>query len=92
MSKHLKEAKTVFLGLDAVGKTSIISFLEKKLVKGKSMKPTVGAEITTQKISLLGVEIYHWDLGGQEQYRQQYYYDSGKHLDYSVKRDKYLYR
>jgi len=69
MSHPLKPVKTAFFGLDNGGKTSIIQALEKKLVIGQPMKPTTNYEITSQRVALLGLEIFFWDFGGQEMYR-----------------------
>jgi len=50
------------------------------LILGEKLKPTVDTEISSQIISLLGLEIFHWDFGGQEQYRQQYIEKSSKYF------------
>ena len=69
MNNPLKPVKTAFFGLDNGGKTSIIQALENRLILGKPIKPTTNYEISSQKISLLGLEIFTWDFGGQEMYR-----------------------
>jgi len=68
----LKAVKTVFLGLDNGGKTSIILFLERRLALHEPMKPTIHANRSSQKVSLLGLELMHWDLGGHKKYRGTY--------------------
>lgn len=50
------------------------------MILGEKLKPTADTEISSQIISLLGLEIFHWDFGGQEQYRQQYIEKSSKYF------------
>ena len=69
----MDSSKITFVGLDNAGKTSIIQFLQKKMTLGEPIVPTKKAEVSSQEISLLGLTITHWDLGGQEQYRTLYF-------------------
>ncbi len=62
--------KIVFLGLDFAGKTSILRVLEGSYSELDQIKPTLGRERTQWEI--LGLTIVNWDLGGQEQYREEY--------------------
>ena len=80
LKKNLKEVKTALIGLDNGGKTSIIHFLEKKLNLRERIKPTVKTEMSSQKISLLGLDIFHWDFGGQKQYREHYLKHKAKYF------------
>lgn len=80
LKKKLKDVKTALIGLDNGGKTSIIHLLEKKLTLGERIKPTVNTEISSQKISLLGLDIFHWDFGGQKQYREHYLKNKAKYF------------
>lgn len=80
MSKGLKTAKTIFVGLDNGGKTSIINLLEQNLTLYDPMKPTFQASRSTQRLSLLGLDLVHWDLGGQEKYREVYFKEKNKYF------------
>jgi len=60
----------MIVGLENVGKTSILLTLEKKYSLLGGLTPTKGIERTTFKI--FGYQISAWDLGGQEAYRKGY--------------------
>ncbi len=62
--------KIMVIGLENVGKTSILHTLEKKYSLLGSLAPTKGIERSTFKI--FGYRISAWDLGGQEAYRTNY--------------------
>lgn len=62
--------KTIFLGLDNSGKTSILYTLEGKFAQIANIKPTI--RFTRTDFKILGLPIKIWDMGGQEQYRQEY--------------------
>jgi len=68
------------MGLDNSGKTSIILSLTKdtNLLSYYSLKPTSGLEIVNIEEGDSKYNI--WELGGQEQYRQQYLMDMEKYL------------
>jgi len=70
LSNLLKTVKVSYLGLDNAGKTTIIRFLEDKLTF--DTKPTIKAKFSSQISTLAGLEINHWDFGGQDQFRDQY--------------------
>ena len=59
-------------GLNNSGKTSILLLLNRKFSLLSSIKPTFKAKRSLQSLSLLGVTISHWDLGGQESFRKIY--------------------
>ncbi|MHA1130205.1 MAG: ADP-ribosylation factor-like protein [Candidatus Helarchaeota archaeon] len=63
--------KVVFLGLDYAGKTSILKILEGSYSDLDQIKPTLGRSRTEWNI--LGFKIMNWDLGGQKQYRDEYF-------------------
>ena len=62
--------KVVFLGLDNAGKTSIILSLHREVSIFTVIKPTRDTE--RRKFKFLGMDIFEWDLGGQERYRINY--------------------
>ncbi|NVM27335.1 MAG: GTP-binding protein [Candidatus Helarchaeota archaeon] len=62
--------KIMIVGLENVGKTSILLTLEKKYSLLGALTPTKGIERSTFKI--LGYPVSAWDLGGQEAYRKGY--------------------
>ncbi len=62
--------KIVFAGLDFSGKTSIILTLNEEFSKLTNLKPTMGIETRTDNI--LGMKVFSFDIGGQEEFRSQY--------------------
>ncbi|MHA1438461.1 MAG: ADP-ribosylation factor-like protein [Promethearchaeota archaeon] len=78
MSKELQ--KIILCGLDNGGKTSILLLLNKKFSLLTSIKPTFKAKITSQSISLLGLKVANWDLGGQKNYREIYLKNKEKYF------------
>ncbi len=60
----------MLIGLENVGKTSILLTLEKKYSLLGSLTPTKGIERSIFKI--FGYQVSAWDLGGQEAYRKSY--------------------
>ncbi len=64
------QKKIVLTGLAAAGKTSILRALDQDFVGLHQLTPTKGVEHT--KIKIFGVEIFRWDMGGQEIYREKY--------------------
>ncbi|MFX1296791.1 MAG: ADP-ribosylation factor-like protein [Promethearchaeota archaeon] len=70
--------KVVFTGLANAGKTSIIMMLNKQFHKLAGLTPTKGASRSLSEI--LGFPVTKWDLGGQEQYRQEYLSTQSKAL------------
>jgi GTPase SAR1 family protein len=63
--------KTIFVGLDNSGKTSIIYTLQKQFSLINSIRPTLGS--ARSYINILGQNIATWDLGGQKKYRDRYF-------------------
>ena len=65
--------KIIVSGLDAAGKTSILTALDKKYDFHKDivqLKPTIRVEY--HKMNFLKNNTIFWDMGGQEQYRDTY--------------------
>ncbi len=68
-----KTLKIILSGLDYAGKSSILTALDKKFDFEKyimQLKPTIKVEYNKRKF--LGFNIYIWDMGGQEKYRELY--------------------
>ena len=72
MAEKTKETqkKIILTGLAAAGKTSILRALDQDFVGLHQLTPTKGVEHT--KIKIFGVEIFRWDMGGQDIYREKY--------------------
>lgn len=73
--------KISVLGLDAAGKTSIITAITKRFgfeEDVENLMPT--RRISRDTFRFLGVEFYRMDFGGQEQYRIDYLKSPGKYL------------
>lgn len=62
--------KIMIIGLENVGKTSILIALERKYSLLGGLTPTKGIERSTFKV--FGYQVSAWDLGGQETYRKGY--------------------
>ena len=60
------KSKICFLGEGGVGKTSLVSLLQGKVIK-KERNPTVGLEVDDSILNEKKCSI--WDLGGQERFR-----------------------
>ncbi|MBY9006447.1 MAG: 50S ribosome-binding GTPase [Candidatus Lokiarchaeota archaeon] len=67
------QKKLLLIGLDNGGKTSILSVLQDKFSIIKSLLPTKG--VRREKLEFFGFPIVSWDLGGQVQYREKYYFN-----------------
>ncbi len=83
--------KIIISGLDAAGKTSILTALDKKYDFEKDvvqLKPTIRVEY--HKMNFLRSNTIFWDMGGQETYREVYvnyqdvYFDSTDLLIYVI--------
>ena len=74
--------KCVFAGLDNGGKSTIICFLEDRLTLclNKKILPTMRSKQSVHDVKLFGLSLYVWDLGGQDQYRNQYFDDPEKYF------------
>ena len=72
--------KIVLMGLDNVGKTSIVLCLKgvKNLSEFSALKPTRGFETST--FNTLGSDFNVWDFGGQKQFREDYVKNFKNHI------------
>ena len=71
----MEKTKILFTGIDNGGKSSIIKFLKRELTLDQKSVPTIGDEISIQALTLLGLSIIYWELGGQVLYRKKYFDD-----------------
>jgi GTPase SAR1 family protein len=65
--------KLLLIGLDNGGKSSILAVLQDKFSIIKSLLPTKG--VKRERLDFFGYPIVSWDLGGQVQYREKYYFN-----------------
>jgi len=65
-----RKMKILFSGLDDSGKTSFLLSVDRKYSKLIGLKPTRGVNINS--IEALGANIFLWDMGGQEGFRENY--------------------
>jgi len=68
------------VGLDNSGKTSILHLLNRRYSLMGSIKPTFKAKRSAKDLSLLGLRISNWDLGGQRSFREQYLQNKAKYF------------
>lgn len=66
MEVFTTKTKICFLGLNSVGKSSLLSLLQGRKVS-KEVDPTVGLEIEDSILN--GMKTSIWDFGGQERFR-----------------------
>lgn len=80
MANKAKESqkKIILAGLAAAGKTSILRALDQDFVGLHQLTPTKGVEHT--KLKIFGVEIFRWDMGGQDIYREKYIQDRERYF------------
>ena len=71
------DLKILFVGLSAAGKTSIIRVLDEESVE--DLQPTYGIEMSRMKF--LGLNIFRWDVGGQDLYRKQFFQQFDMNID-----------
>jgi len=65
--------KLLLIGLDNGGKSSILAALQDRFSIIKSLLPTKG--VKRERLDFFGYPIISWDLGGQIQYREKYYFN-----------------
>ena len=71
-----KECRTLMLGLDAAGKTTILYKL--KLGEVRTNVPTIG--FNTEEVSYKNLTLQVWDIGGQDKIRKLWgHYYEGTH-------------
>ena len=68
-----KQKKLLLIGLDNGGKTSILAVIQDRFSIIKALLPTKGVQ--REKLDFFGYPIISWDLGGQVQYREKYYFN-----------------
>ena len=68
-----KQKKLLLIGLDNGGKTSILAVVQDRFSIIKALLPTKGVQ--REKLDFFGYPIISWDLGGQVQYREKYYFN-----------------
>ena len=84
-NKQKNIAKILIMGLDNSGKTSILLSLqhEMNLLSYYSLKPTPGVNIVT--IDKEDTKFLIWELGGQQQYRDEYLDNLEKYIQETKK-------
>ncbi len=70
--KLKKRKKILLIGLGNSGKTSILAVLQEKFSLIKDLLPTKG--VKREVLDLFGYNLVSWDMGGQVQYRENYYF------------------
>lgn len=70
--KDKKEQKIMFLGLDNAGKTAIINVMSGRINPSSLRKLRPTKKVQREKIVTKDFQIYVWDMGGQEEYRDAY--------------------
>ncbi|MFX1395540.1 MAG: ADP-ribosylation factor-like protein [Promethearchaeota archaeon] len=74
-------SKIIFLGLDNAGKTSIITAISKRFgFEEEVMNLIPTRRIDRDTFSFLGLEFLRFDMGGQEQYRDDYLANPAKYF------------
>ena len=68
-----KENKVIMVGLDNAGKTSLLQVMKGNFSTLKDILPTKGVQ--REQLSLFGFPIISWDLGGQVQFRENWYFE-----------------
>jgi hypothetical protein len=83
-----KETKIICVGLDNAGKTAILSGLGGKLgiTDLAKLKPT--KKVDRRKVSTDTMDLFVWDMGGQEDYRRDYL---NKPESYFIRTDMIIY-
>ncbi|MHA1804496.1 MAG: ADP-ribosylation factor-like protein [Promethearchaeota archaeon] len=74
VSEQVKlQKKLLMIGLDNSGKSSILAVAQDKFSIVKDLLPTKG--VKRERLDFFGYPIISWDLGGQIQYRENYYFN-----------------
>ena len=73
VNKGLKTAKTIFVGLDNGGKTSLLTAMRRNFSVLKDVLPTKG--VHREALDFFGYSVISWDLGGQAQFRENWYFE-----------------
>ncbi len=67
------QKKLLMLGLDNGGKSSILALAQERFSVVKDLLPTKG--VKRERLDFFGFPLVSWDLGGQIQYRENYYFN-----------------
>ena len=67
------QKKLLMIGLDNGGKSSILAVAQDKFSVVKDLLPTKG--VKRERLDFFGYPVISWDLGGQIQYRENYYFN-----------------
>jgi len=67
------QKKVLMVGLDNAGKTSLLQVMKGNFSTLKDILPTKGVQ--REQLSLFGFPIISWDLGGQVQFRENWYFE-----------------
>lgn len=67
------EKKVIMVGLDNAGKTSLLNVMKGNFSALQDILPTKGVQ--REQLSLFGFPIISWDLGGQVQFRENWYFE-----------------
>lgn len=67
------QKKLLMIGLDNGGKSSILAVAQDKFSVVKDLLPTKG--VKRERLDFFGYPLISWDLGGQIQYRENYYFN-----------------
>ncbi|NVM01810.1 MAG: hypothetical protein HWN67_05720 [Candidatus Helarchaeota archaeon] len=73
-----ESSKIALLGLAAAGKTSYLEVLQQEFRALYDIKATIGVD--RNKIRILGSDLYIYDYGGQQLYREDYLKNPSKYL------------
>jgi GTPase SAR1 family protein len=68
-----EEKKVIMVGLDNVGKTSLLNVMKRNFSTLRDILPTKGVQRET--MHFFGYPIISWDLGGQVQFRENWYFE-----------------
>lgn len=66
-----QKKKIMIFGLDNAGKTAVLTALSERYSSIKQLLPTRG--LVRKSINIFGFEVMSFDMGGQEDYRKQYF-------------------
>ncbi|HUX98505.1 MAG TPA: ADP-ribosylation factor-like protein [Candidatus Deferrimicrobium sp.] len=70
--KPLEGQKVVVAGLDNAGKSALLKVIKKEAGDISNLKPTQGMNRESISLKDYGLDLYIYELGGQERYRKMY--------------------
>jgi small GTP-binding protein len=77
--KGEQKKKIMLIGLDNAGKTSTLTALSEQYSSIKKLLPTRG--LVRQSMTVFGYEVMSFDMGGQAEYRDQYFENADKYFE-----------